>query len=236
MAKRKTAKRILVIDVGGTHVKLLATGHRTPIKIPSGPGMTAAQMVRLVKDATATWKYDVIAMGYPGVVRHDRAVTEPRHLARGWVGVNFSRVFGRPVRMVNDAAMQAFGSYRRGRLLFLGLGTGLGTALIVDGVIEPMEIGHLPYKNGLSYEDYIGEEGLERHGKKKWRRHVIDIVTLFRQALQVDDVVLGGGNARKLKTAPRGTRLGSNSHAFTGGFKMWADGGAKRPDAGRRTQ
>jgi predicted NBD/HSP70 family sugar kinase len=213
--------RILVIDVGGTHIKALATGQREPIKIPSGTQMTAAHMVRLVRKAAAGWKYDAVSIGYPGPVVHGRPVTEPRHLGGGWVGFDFRAAFGRPVKVINDAAMQALGSYEGGRMLFLGLGTGLGSAVIVDGKIEPMELGHLPYKKGRTYEDYVGATGLKRSGKKKWRRHVLDVIALLRPALQADDVVIGGGNAKLLRELPAAVRLGTNVNAFVGGYRLW---------------
>jgi polyphosphate glucokinase len=216
-------KRILVIDVGGTNVKLLATGLRVPIKIPSGPSMTAARMVRDVRKVTDDWAYDAVSIGYPGAVLHGKPVSEPHNLGGGWVGFNFRRAFGRPVRVINDAAMQALGSYRRGRMLFLGLGTGLGTALIADGVLEPMELAHLPYKKGRTYEAYVGKKGLKRLGKKKWRRNVADVVARLKAALQVDDVVIGGGNAKLLKRLPPGARLGKNANAFVGGYRLWRD-------------
>jgi polyphosphate glucokinase len=214
-------RRVLAIDVGGTHVKVLATGRRTAIHIPSGPHMTARAMVAAVKKATATWKYDVVSIGFPGPVLHGKPVAEPKNLGGGWVGFDFRKAFRKPVKMVNDAAMQALGSYRGGRMLFLGLGTGLGTALIVDGVLEPMEIAHLPYKKGKTYEDYVGLRGLERLGKKKWRRHVADVVQQLATALEAEDVVLGGGNVKKLAGLPPHARLGDNANAFTGGYRLW---------------
>jgi len=213
--------KILVIDVGGTHVKLLASGQKTEIKIPSGPTMTAKKMVQLVRKAVAGWKYDVVSMGYPGPVAHDKPLTEPHNLGTGWVGFNFAKAFGRPVKIVNDAAMQALGSYRGKRMLFLGLGTGLGTAMIVDGIVEPMEIAHLPYKHGRTYEDYLGQAGLERRGKKKWKASVEDVVARLKLALEPDYVVLGGGNVRLLKKLPPGVRAGDNTNAFLGGFRLW---------------
>ena len=212
---------ILVIDIGGTNVKLLATGRRTPVKIPSGPTMTPRKMVRLVKEAVHDWRFSVISIGYPGPVAHDRPIAEPRNLGRGWIGFNFRKALGKPVRILNDAAMQALGSYRGGHMLFLGLGTGLGTALVIDGVLEPMELAHVPYKKGRTYEDYAGLRGLERLGKKRWRKHVADIIVSLQTALEVDDVVIGGGNAKLLKKLPRGARLGGNEHAFAGGFHLW---------------
>lgn len=213
--------KVLVIDIGGTHVKLLATGQRRPIKIPSGPTMTARRMVREVRNAAADWDYDVVSIGYPGAVLNGKPVSEPRHLGGGWVGFNFRRAFGRPVKVINDAAMQAWGSYKGGRMLFLGLGTGLGTALIIDGVLGPMEIGHLPYKKGRTYEEYVGKAGLNRLGKKRWRRHVLDVIARLKTALEVDDVVVGGGNVKLLDTLPRGVRLGANTNAFVGGRRLW---------------
>jgi len=213
--------RVLVIDIGGTHVKVLATGRKEPVKIPSGPSMTPKAMVAAVKKATDGWLYDAISIGFPGPVLHGRPVAEPRNLGGGWVGFRFGRAFGRPVKVINDAAMQALGSYRRGRMLFLGLGTGLGSALIVDGVIAPMELAHLPYKKGRTYEEYVGRAGLKRLGKKKWRRHVMDVIACLAQALEVNDVVVGGGNAKLLRDLPKGIRLGSNANAFAGGFRLW---------------
>jgi polyphosphate glucokinase len=215
--------RILVIDVGGSHVKVLATGRKVPIEIPSGPTMSAEEMVRRVRTAVAEWTFDAVSIGFPGPVLHGKPLSEPRNLGTGWVGFNFRRAFGRPVKLINDAAMQALGSYRGGRMLFLGLGTGLGSALIIDRVLEPMELAHLAYKKGRTYEDYIGQTGLKRLGKRKWRRHVLDVVTRLKAALEVDDVVVGGGNAKRLHKLPSGVRLGSNAYAFVGGYRLWAD-------------
>ena len=219
----KYPKRILVIDVGGTHIKVLATGQKERIKIPSGPKMTAEKMVRLVLKATQGWSYDVLSMGYPGPVIHGRPLTNPHNLGGGWVGFNFKKAFGRPIKIVNDAAMQALGIYQGGRMLFLGLGTGLGSAMIVDGIVEPMEIAHLPYKKGRTYEDYLGIRGLKRLGKKRWRKHVAKVVEELKNALEVDYIVLGGGNAKLLKTLPPACRLGNNATAFTGGVRLWED-------------
>jgi len=223
--------RILAIDVGGSHVKMLVTGQTVPIKIVSGPTMTARQMVRGVKQAVAAWPFDAVSIGYPGVVLHGKPVSEPRNLGAGWVGFNFSRAFGCPVKIINDAAMQALGSYRGGRMLFLGLGTGLGSAFIVDGVLEPMELAHLPYLHGRTYEEYVGEGGLERLGPKKWQHHVLDVVALLKAALEAEDVVVGGGNARRLRQLPAGVRRGSNAYAFAGGFRMWTSPAGPRPRA-----
>lgn len=234
--------KVLVIDIGGTHVKLLATGQKSPVKIDSSPGMTPERMVRAVRKATAGWNYDVIAMGYPGAVLHDKPVAEPHNLGGGWVGFKFRKAFGKPVRVINDAAMQALGSYRKGRMLFLGLGTGLGSALIVDGTLEPMELAHLPYKKGRTYEEYVGKAGLRHWGKKKWRRNVADVIERLKTALEVDDVVVGGGNAKLLKSLPRGVRRGANTNAFVGGFRLWAGnapirlGGPRVDPAARRDE
>lgn len=212
---------ILAIDVGGTHVKVLATGHRKPIEIPSGPKMTAREMVKKVRQETTGWRYSAVSIGYPGPVLHSKPVSEPVNLGGGWVGFDFAKAFGHPVRLINDAAMQALGSYKGRRMLFLGLGTGLGSALIVDGKLEPMELAHLSYKKGQTYEDWVGNAALQRFGKKKWRREVADVVTRLQAALEADDVVVGGGNAKLLKTLPKGARLGSNSNAFLGGYRLW---------------
>jgi polyphosphate glucokinase len=213
--------RVLVIDVGGTHVKVLATGKRAHRQVASGPTMTAEQMVTAVKHLAADWPYEAVSIGYPGPVVHDRPLHDPKNLDPGWVGFDFRAAFGGPVKRINDAAMQALGSYQGGRLLFLGLGTGLGSAMIVDGLVEPMELAHLPYKHGRTYEDYVALRGLKRLGKKRWRRHVAAVVALLQTALEPDDVVIGGGNAKKLAEMPPGTRLGDNANAFTGGFRLW---------------
>jgi len=212
--------KILVIDVGGTHVKILATGQKEKREFPSGPSLTARQMVGKVKRLARDWKHDVVSIGYPGPVLHNRVVAEPHNLGRGWMGFDFRRAFECPVRVINDAAMQALGSYRGGKMLFLGFGTGLGSALIVDGIVEPMELGHLPYRKG-TYESYVGIRGLEKRGKKRWRRDVADVVGRLRAALEPTDVVLGGGNAKLLKKLPEGCRAGDNAAAFLGGFKLW---------------
>jgi polyphosphate glucokinase len=213
--------KVLVVDVGGTHVKLLATGRKVRVELDSGPTLTAAKMVRQVRAATADWDYTAVSIGYPGPVVHNQPIAEPHNLGRGWVGFDFDKAFGRPVRLINDAAMQALGSYEGGRMLFLGLGTGLGSAMIVNGILEPMELAHLPYKNGRTYEDYVGLRGLKRLGKKKWRRHVADVIAQLKAALEANYVVLGGGNAKLLKKLPPGARLGDNNNAFRGGFRLW---------------
>ena len=223
----KNSKNILVIDVGGTNIKVLATGQKEPVKIPSGPKMTPKQMVKDVRAATSGWKYDGVSMGYPGPVIHGHPLTEPHNLGAGWVGYDFTKAFGRPIKIVNDAAMQALGIYHGGKMLFLGLGTGLGSAMIVNGIVEPMEIAHLPYKNGRTFEDYLGIRGLKRLGKKRWRRHVTKVVERLKAALEADYVVLGGGNSKLLKTIPPGCELGNNSSAFTGGFRLWEEPGEK---------
>ena len=214
-------RKVLAIDVGGTHVKVLATGRRKPLEIPSGPKMTAKQMVRDVREGTTGWRYSVVSIGYPGPVLHGKPVSEPANLGGGWVGFDYVKAFGHPVRLINDAAMQALGSYKGGRMLFLGLGTGLGSALIVDGALEPMELAHPPFTKGKTYEDLVGNAALQRFGKKKWRRYVADVVTRLQAALEADDVVVGGGNAKFLRSLPKGVRLGSNANAFIGGYRLW---------------
>jgi polyphosphate glucokinase len=218
---QKPQKNILVIDVGGTNIKVLATGRKEPVKIPSGPNMTAKKMVREVRDVTKDWNYSVVSIGYPAPVVHGRPLSEPHNLGGGWVGFDFRKAFGHPVKIVNDAAMQALGIYQGGRMLFLGLGTGLGSAMIVEGILEPMEVAHLPYKKGRTYEDYLGLRGLKRLGKKKWRRSVVRVAERLKSALEAEYVVLGGGNAKLLKSLPPGCRLGNNSTAFTGGCRLW---------------
>jgi polyphosphate glucokinase len=213
---------VLAIDVGGTHVKILASGQTEKREFESGPKMTAQQMALGVRKLAGGWSYDVVSIGYPGPVLHNRPVAEPKNLGPGWMGFDFGKAFGRPVKVINDAAMQALGGYKKGKMLFLGLGTGLGSTVVVDGIVEPMELGHLPYKKA-TYEDYVGERGLARLGKKKWRKHVFDVVDRLVAALEPDDVVLGGGNARILKELPPRCRLGDNANAFQGGFLMWAD-------------
>jgi predicted NBD/HSP70 family sugar kinase len=216
--------KILVVDIGGNNVKLLATGQASARKVPSGPGLTPARMVPAVKRAVADWRYDAVTIGFPGPVKDGRIAAEPVNLGRGWLRYDFRKAFGRPVRFVNDAAMQALGSYRGRRELFLGLGTGLGAALVVEGIVQPLEIAHLPYRNAKTYEDFLGKRGLDRAGKKRWRRLVAEIVPRLQHAFQVDEVVLGGGNVKALKTLPPGCRLGSNAHAFLGGFRVWERG------------
>lgn len=220
---------VLAIDIGGTHVKILATGKKTHREFPSGPTLTAKRMVAAVRKLAGDWKYDVVSIGYPGLVVHGRPVSEPHNLGPGWVGFDFAAAFKCPVKVINDAAMQALGSYKRGKMLFLGLGTGLGSAMIVEGIVVPMELAHLPYKKG-TYEDYVGVRGLKKHGKKRWQRHVVDVVERLIAALEPDDVVLGGGNVNNLKELPPGCRAGDNADAFTGGFRLWANAdGVRRP-------
>jgi polyphosphate glucokinase len=221
MLRPAKKRRVLAIDVGGSHVKLRVSNRRDVRQFVSGPDMTASQMVKGVLQLAGDWVYTAVSIGYPGVVVHGKIVTEPHNLGPGWVGFDFRRAFGRPTRLINDAAMQAVGSYAGGRMLFLGLGTGLGSAMIVDGVVEAMELAHMTYKKGKTYEDYIGDHGRRRLGPKKWRHAVEDIVAQLRSALEADYVVLGGGNARKLKKMPAGTRLGNNDFAFLGGFRLW---------------
>src|SRR5579859_7609533 len=216
------AQRVLVVDVGGTHLKILASGQRAPRKIASGPKMTAQLMCNWVRKAASDWHYEVAAIGYPGPVVHGRPVHEPYNMSKGWVGFDYAKGLGCPVKVINDAAMQAIGSYEGGRMLFLGLGTGLGSAMIVDGIVEPMELAHLPYKKGKTYEDYLGLRGLKHSGKKKWRKHVDRIVRELQKGMNADYVVLGGGNVKKLKKLPPNTRRGSNANAFLGGYRLWS--------------
>jgi polyphosphate glucokinase len=219
--RKKVPRRILVLDVGGSHVKLSLTGRERVRKFVSGPKMSAADMVKQVRKRVAPDQYDAVSIGYPGLVIHGRIAAEPFNLGTGWVCFDFEAALGRPVRVINDAAMQAVGSYSGGRMLFLGLGTGMGATLIVDGVVEPMEIGHLPYKHGRTFEEFVGKKGLKRLGKKKWRKVVTDVVEQLSAALEVDYVVIGGGNVRQLKRLPRGARLGGNTNAIVGGRLIW---------------
>ena len=212
--------KVLVIDVGGTHVKVLATGRKLHRQLDSGHDMTPQRMVAGVRELVADWKYDVISVGFPGPVKDSKIIMEPWNLGEGWLRFDFKKAFGCPVKVVNDAAMQALGSYRCGKMLFLGLGTGLGSALIIKGAILSMELAHLPYRHG-TFEDYVGLRGLEKHGKKKWRSDVEDVVTRLVAALEPDEVVLGGGNVKKLKTMPPLCRAGNNDNAFRGGFRLW---------------
>lgn len=221
--KQAKKRNILVVDVGGSRVKALASGRRVPVKVESGPDLTPRQMVDRVLDATKGWDYDAVTIGYPGPVVRGKVVREPRNLGKGWVRFNYEKAFGRPVKLINDAAMQALGSYAGKRMLFLGLGTGLGTTFVRDGHVVPLELAHLPYKDGKTYEEFIGEAGLKRLGTKKWRHHVSRIVDLLRNALVADYVVLGGGNVRLLDKLPEHARRGDNEHAFRGGFRVWQD-------------
>jgi polyphosphate glucokinase len=218
--------QILAVDVGGSHVKVLVNGQTESRRMISGRTLTAAQMVQGVKALTADWSYDVVSMGYPGQVVHDMPAHEPINLGPGWLGFDFAAAFGKPTHIINDAAMQALGSYEGGRMLFLGLGTGLGSAMIIDNELEPMELGHLPYKRRKTYEDYVGERGLEHQGKKKWREEVLNVVDVFRKALQPEYIVIGGGNAKLLRDLPPDVRLGDNANAFLGGFRLWEPGTA----------
>jgi len=220
--------RVLVIDIGGNSVKVLVTGEAEPRKFPSGPNLTPRQMVNGVLKLTEDWKYQAVSIGYPGRVRDNRPLTEPVNLGRGWVRFDYVKSFGVPVKVMNDAAMQALGSYQGGKMLFLGLGTGLGTALIIDGSVMPMELGHLPFRQG-TYEDYLGLKGLKRLGIRKWRVCFTDVVTRFISALELDDVVIGGGNVNKLDKLPPGCRAGDNALAFRGGFLLWEKAGGRKP-------
>jgi polyphosphate glucokinase len=231
---QRKAPKVLAVDIGGTNVKILATGQLQPRKFPSGKTLTPKKMVLGVKKLARGWEYDVVSIGFPGRVLGGAPASEPRNLAPGWIGFDFAAAFGCPVKIVNDAAMQAFGSYNGGTMLFFGLGTGLGSALVVNGTLVPMELAHLSYEDG-TIEDYLGLRGLQKLGKKKWREAVTILVNRFVDALLLDDFVIGGGNAKKLKAAPRGCRLGSNAYAFVGGFRLWGAEGAGTA-APRRTQ
>ncbi len=220
-AKKKKTPNVLAIDIGGSHVKVMTSRERVKRQFVSGPKLSARQMVAGVRQLTSDWTFDAITIGYPGVVSRDRIVKEPVNLGRGWVGFDFAKAFGKPTRVVNDAVMQALGSYEGGRMLFLGLGTGLGSAMIIDGELAPMELGHLPYQRGKSFEHYVGSAGLKRLGRKTWHKHVVDVVGRLAAALQPDYIVLGGGNVSKLAKLPPLTRRGANRDAFAGGFKLW---------------
>jgi predicted NBD/HSP70 family sugar kinase len=223
-AKRKgpaRVRRVLVVDVGGTHVKFRVAAHGAVEEFRSGRRMTPARMMRQLRKLTPGLHFDAVSIGYPGVVFHGKIAGEPHNLGRGWVGYDFARAFGKPVRVINDAAMQAIGSYRGGRMLFLGLGTGLGATLIIDGVVEPTEVGHMPYKDGHTYEDYVGERGRRRRGNRKWCKAVREVIDALKAAFEADYVVLGGGNAARLKKLPPGVQRGNNRNAFVGGLRIW---------------
>jgi polyphosphate glucokinase len=233
---------ILVLDVGGTHVKVRVQDSGEILKLPSGSELTPEHMLHQVREATTDWKFDRVTIGYPGPVINGRILAEPVNLGRGWVDFDFAAALGKPVKLINDAAMQALGSYEGGRMLFLGLGTGLGTTLIIDHVLAPMELGHLPYKKGRSFEEYVGQAGLKRLGRRKWQETVFDVVERLRNAFLVDYIVLGGGNAKKLEDLPPKCRLGDNSHAFIGGIRLWEEqkssqeSGVRSQESGVRSQ
>lgn len=212
---------ILSIDVGGTNIKFEVSGSDQRRSFPSGPTLTAQQMVDGVLQQCDDSEYEVVSIGVPTPVVHGKLIHEPHNLGGGWVGFDFQAAFGKPVKLVNDAAMQALGDYEGGRMLFLGLGTGLGSAMIVDGIVEPLELAHLPYKKGKTFEDYVGKHALERLGKKKWRKAVDDVVEALKAALEVDYVVVGGGNAARLEELPPDTRICPNANAFLGGYRLW---------------
>ena len=224
---------VLAIDIGGTNIKILATGQKEPRRFPSGEKMTPKQMVARVKRLAGDWQYDVVSIGYPGMVKEGRLVAEPTNLAPGWVGFDFERAFRRPVKLINDAAMQALGSYQGGVMLFLGLGTGLGSALVVNRTVVPMELGRLSYKDG-TIEDYLGRQGLKRLGRKTWERLLATVAMRLSAAIHLDDLVVGGGNAKKLTYLPTGCRVGSNANAFAGGFRMWKEEERRRAAAPAR--
>jgi len=219
--KSSKVPNVVVIDVGGTNVKVRTVNHAEPVKIPSGPTMPPTLMVEEVHKVLDGVEYSGVSIGYPGPVINGRPAVEPHNLAAGWVGFDYESAFTAPVKIINDAAMQALGSYEGGRMLFLGLGTGLGSALIIDNVLAPLELAHLPYKKDTTFEDHVGLRGLERNGKKKWRKEVLDVVARLKAALVVDYVVLGGGNAKHMKELPRDVRLGDNANAFRGGMRLF---------------
>jgi polyphosphate glucokinase len=223
MKNKSAPGTILSIDVGGSNVKVMTNKNRIRREFVSGPKLTAKSMVAQIKEITKDWSYDVISVGYPGPVVRDRPAAEPHNLGKGWKGFDFGRAFGCPAKVVNDALMQALGDYENGKMLFLGLGTGLGSAMIVDGALVPMELAHLPYRKDKTFEDFVGAAGLKRHGKKKWTRYVEDVVDRLVAALEPDYVVIGGGNADKLGTLPKKSRIGKNGNAFLGGFRLWED-------------
>jgi polyphosphate glucokinase len=218
---------VLVIDVGGSHVKALASGEQEPRRIDSGPKLQAAAMVPPLLELVGDWTWEAVSIGVPSPVHGGRIVAEPINLGPGWVGFDFTAAFGKPTRLVNDAAMQALGSYESGKMLFLGLGTGLGSALVADGYVQPMELGHLPFRK-KTFEDYVGERGLEKRGRKRWHKDVLDVVSALSAALEPDYVVLGGGNAKLLDELPDGVMLGDNANAFKGGFRVWDDAAPAR--------
>ncbi|MCI4333545.1 MAG: ROK family protein [Thermoplasmata archaeon] len=227
----RTSRRVLVLDIGGSHVGVAISPGLKELRIPADPKMDPARMLKLVRAGAKGQRFDVVSIGYPGLVVHGRIVREPYNLAGGWVGFRFEKAFRKPTRILNDAAMQALGSYRGGRMLFLGLGTGLGSAMVVDGLVEPMEIAHLPYRKGKTYEEFVGERALLRRGKRKWQKDVFGVVATLSNALEPDYVVLGGGNVRKLKTLPPKCRRGNNRNAFRGGVLLWANRPTPRPRA-----
>lgn len=213
---------ILGVDIGGTNLKFRTQQQPEPVKVPSGPTMTPDVMIDAIKQHTQGWKYDHVSIGYPGPVIHERPLLEPHNLGKGWVRFDFIKAFGnKPLRLVNDAAMQALGSYKNGRMLYLGLGTGLGSAMVVDGSAQAMELAHLPWKKGKTYEDFLGKAGLHRDGRKKWQKNVLKVIELMSHALEADYVVLGGGNAKLMKELPENVVLGSNDNAFKGAFMLW---------------
>ncbi|MDR7128159.1 putative NBD/HSP70 family sugar kinase [Algoriphagus sp. 4150] len=218
----KNRKKILVIDIGGSNVKILATGAAERIKIPSGADFKPEEMVELVKENASQWEFDMITIGFPGVVKDNRIVSEPVNLGEGWNTFDYQAAFNCPIKIINDAAMQALGSYEGKKLLFLGLGTGLGTAIVHHNTIIPIEGGHLPFKK-KTFEEYVGKEYLTKSGSKRWEKNVLKTVEIFRAAFQPEDILLGGGNSKLLTTIPEGCRLGTNDNAFKGGFKFWEE-------------
>jgi predicted NBD/HSP70 family sugar kinase len=223
--------KVLVLDIGGTHVKIYNPDRLQPVKVESGGDLTPKKMLKAVLRTAKGWKYDAVSIGYPGPVVDSKPLRDPVNLGKGWVGFDFRKAFERPVKVINDAAMQGLGSYRGGRMLFLGLGTGLGSALIVTGVLEPLEVAHLPYKHGKTFEHFVGEAARRRMGQKKWRKEVFEVVARLKDALQAEYVVVGGGNARRLKSLPRNTCLGNNANARLGGLRLWRGHPQRKSDS-----
>ncbi len=214
---------VLTVDIGGSHLKFKTERQKKHVSVDSGPKFTPAEMVAAIAEHAAGWSYDRVTLGYPGPVAQDRPLLEPHNLGRGWTKFNYAKALKRPVRMINDAAMQALGAYRGGRMLFLGLGTGLGSALVIDGIVQPLELAHLPWRGDKTYEERLGERALLREGKKDWRKTVARALDDLSAAFLVEYIVVGGGNAKRLKDVPENVHIGSNEDAFIGGFRIWSD-------------
>ncbi len=222
-AGHSAASRVLAVDIGGSHVKIKSSAGGEERKVKSGPDMTPALMVENIHEMAKGLDFDAITMGYPGPVHHNRILADPQNLGQGWISYDFEKAFNVPLRIVNDALMQAVGSYYGQKMLFLGLGTGLGAAMVVDNVCVPLEIAHLPYRKGRTFEDYLGEASYEKRGSKKWHKHVHRCVALLSRALQPEYVIIGGGNVDRIKVLPPNALRGDNANAFAGGFRIWTD-------------